>query len=299
MTLPLSAFNWICAVVRDHTGIALDDDKSYLVESRLLPVARAHGCPDVASLIERLRSEISEPILADVLEAMGTKETSWLRDGEPFRVLTDNVLPELMASRQQTRSITVWSAACAWGQEPYSVAMMLDRVLTPQSWNFRIVASDISEAALTRAATGTYHQPEINRGLPAPLLVQHFERAGANWQISEAMRTHVSFVRNNLVLDPPPLIRADIVLMRNVLIYFDLPTRRLVLEKVRQVLAPDGLLLLGAAETTLGVSTDWIRTMHGRTTVNRNGQKGLAVPQATQPALPDALPNALTDTGQR
>jgi chemotaxis protein methyltransferase CheR len=259
----------VLALLRRRTGIALEPDKAYLVDSRLLPVARAHGLADVGALVERVRGMPEGPLVDDVVDALTTNETSWLRDGEPFRVLVDQVLPPLMAARQESRTITVWCAACATGQEPYSVAMMLEDALVPKGWDYRIVATDVSGAALRRAKDGLYHQPEINRGLPAALLVRWFEREGASWRVVEEMRRRVSFGANNLVHDRPPLAHVDVVLMRNVLIYFDVTTRQRVLDKVRGVLAYDGVLMLGAAETTLGLSDGWLRTTHGRTTVNR------------------------------
>ena len=295
MTTTDGDFELVRDLLHRRTGIALEPDKGYLVESRLLPVARAHGVGDVPTLVSRLRELAAGPLVDDVIDALTTNETSWLRDGEPFRVLVSDVLPPMLAARQQARMLTVWSAACAMGQEPYSVAMVLEDALVTRGWDYRIVASDVSGAALRRARDGVYHQPEINRGLPAALLVRHFERDGANWRISEAMRQRVSFVANNLVTDAPPLSRVDVVLLRNVLIYFDLPTRRRVLDKVRAVLAPDGVLLLGAAETTLGLSEGWVRTTYGRTTFNSNdytvataGARSLSTPRTT-----------LTEVGQR
>ena len=274
MTVSTSDFDFVRELLRQRTGIALEADKSYLVDSRLLPVARKHNLSDVTVLIQHIRHQDRGSIAGDVLDALCTNETSWLRDGEPFRVLVDEVVPQLMEARRESRALTLWSAACAMGQEPYSLAMMLEDVLPTQGWTYRIVASDVCGSALSRAEAGLYRQLEINRGLPASLLVRHFERDGANWRISQAMRQRITFQHNNLLHDPPPVTRADVVLLRNVLIYFDIPTRQRVLEKVRNILAPDGVLLLGAAETTLGLSEGWLRTTHGRTTFNRPERSG-------------------------
>jgi chemotaxis protein methyltransferase CheR len=294
MTVSTSDFDYVRELLKRRTGIALEGDKGYLVESRLLPVARKHNLSDVAVLINHIRHQDGGSIAGDVLDALCTNETSWLRDGEPFRVLVNDVLPQLMEARRETRSLTLWSAACALGQEPYSLAMMLEDVLPPQGWTYRIVATDFSGAALARAEAGLYRQLEINRGLPASLLVRHFERDGTNWRISEAMRQPITFQRNNLLHDPPPVTRADVVLLRNVLIYFDLPTRQRVLDKVRTILAPDGVLFLGAAETTLGLSEGWVRTTHGRTTINRVEKTGW---QAG--TLGSSKQTLLTEVGQR
>lgn len=268
MTISVDEFAYVSDLLRTSTGISLEDDKSYLVDSRLMPLAREHGMADVSELVNFVRHHDDGSLLVDVLDSLCTNETSWLRDGEPFRVIVDKVLPQLMDLRAQTRTLTFWSAACSTGQEPYSLAMMLEDVLPARGWAYQVVATDVSRSSLARAESGLYRQPEISRGLPASLLVRHFTRDGSNWRISQQLRDRVRFERSNLVNDPPPVSRADVVLLRNVLIYFDLDTRRAVLDKVRSVLTPGGVLLLGAAETTLGLSEGWIRTVYGRTTFN-------------------------------
>lgn len=283
MTISMSDFVFVRTLLNERTAIVLDDDRSYFVDHRLSPVARESGFTDVEQLISQLRRNGDKKLESDVIDALTTNETSWLRDVEPFQVLMKVLLPELMAARGGSRRLAFWSAGCATGQEPYSLAMMLEDILPPIGWDYVIVATDISRTALARAESGVFRQMEVNRGLPASLLVRHFERAGVNWRISPYLRSRVMFKRHNLVLDPPPLTRADVVLMRNVLIYFDVATRRHVLDRVRPNMAPDGVLLLGSAESTLGLSTGWTRRMHGRTTISRpdpsvKGTPGLAPP---------------------
>ncbi|MFI5099676.1 MAG: CheR family methyltransferase [Actinomycetes bacterium] len=294
MSVSTGDFDYVRELLHRRTGIALEPDKAYLVDSRLLPVARAHGMSDVSTLVQHLRGVPGGPVVDDSLDALSTNETSWLRDGEPFQVIVRDVLPQLMKLRNDTRSLTFWSAACSTGQEPYSLAMMVEDLLVGSGWTYRVAATDISGAALRRAEEGLYRQLEINRGLPASMLVRHFTHEGTGWRVSDDLRRRITFTRSNLVEDPPPVARADVVLMRNVLIYFDVPTRQRVLERVRKVLAPGGVLLLGAAETTLGLSEGWLRTTHGRTTINRLGE-----PPQTGVRNHSSVQVALTEIGQR
>lgn len=260
--------DFVREVLKARTGIALDADKSYLLDSRLLPVARAHGIPTVAQLLKYLQRRDDGSVLDEVLDALCTNETSWLRDEEPFQVIVEEVLPVLLQAPRGTDGLTFWSAGCSTGQEPYSLAMALAGPMSSTGRPYRIVATDVSATALSRARTGLYRQSEIGRGLPLPLLAGHFHREEAGWRISQEVRDRVRFERSNLVADPPPVTRVDLVMLRNVLIYFDLPTRQRVLEKVHRVLDPGGVLLLGAAETTLGISAEWHRVTFGRTTLN-------------------------------
>lgn len=264
-----ATFAFVRDLVRARTGIALDDDKTYLVETRLAPIARSRGQTSVDDLVAALAQGTVVGLEDQVIDAMTTNETSWLRDVEPFQVLVREIVPAILAARSPDDPLVVWSAACSTGQEAYSVAMLLEDMLGARGIPFAVVATDISRTVLAQAEAGSYGQLEINRGLPAPYLVRHFERVGTGWQVRPELRARVRFLRHNLVHDAPPVPRADVVLCRNVLIYFDLPTRRQVLAKVRRVLPPDGALLLGAAESTLGLAAGWTRSVHGRTTVSR------------------------------
>jgi chemotaxis protein methyltransferase CheR len=268
VTIGPQAFSFVRELVRAESAIVLETGKEYLVESRLLPLARAAGHSDVDAYVADLSTRRTPAALKQVVEALTTNETSWFRDGDPFTTLRQTVLPTLAKARSD-RSIRIWAAACSSGQEPYSLVMTaLD---TPElaGWKVDVLATDLSDEMLDRARKGEYSQLEVNRGLPATTMVRHFERAGPHWRISRSIRDLVEFRQLNLVRPFPPMGRFDVVFLRNVLIYFDLPTKRDVLQRVRQVMAPDGHLFLGAAEMTLGVDDAWERVPAGRSSVYR------------------------------
>jgi chemotaxis protein methyltransferase CheR len=268
MTISPQAFTFVRELVRAESAIVLDTGKEYLVESRLVPLARAAGHPDVDAYVADLSKRRTPAALKLVVEALTTNETSWFRDSDPFTALRQNVFPALAKTRAN-RTLRIWAGACSSGQEPYSIIMTaLD---TPElaGWKIELVATDLSEEMLTRSRKGEYSQLEVNRGLPATTLVRHFERAGLNWRINQSIRERVEFRQLNLTRPFPPMGRFDVVFLRNVLIYFDLPTKRDVLKRVRQVMAPDGHLFLGAAEMTMGVDDAWERVPAGRSSVYR------------------------------
>ncbi|GAA0742819.1 methyltransferase domain-containing protein [Dactylosporangium roseum] len=264
MTLTAQEFAFISGLVRRDAAIVLEAGKEYLVEARLLPLARQSGLPTVSEFVNRAQHRPEPEIHRKIVDALTTNETSFFRDGEPFKQLVDTVLPDLLSRRAATRSIKVWSAASSSGQEPYTIAMVLQDNLPP-GWSFDILGTDISTEMLTRAEAGHYTQLEVNRGLPAPLLVKHFERVGAHWQVATALRKRVSFRRLNLAAPFPPMGQFDIVFIRNVLIYFDVQTKRTVLQRVAGTLRPDGWLFLGSAETTIGIDDRFERVVAGRT----------------------------------
>ena len=268
MSIQAREFEFVRDLVRRESAIVLDTGKEYLVESRLLPLARAAGHPDVTSYVAEVATARRPDGLRSVVEALTTNETSWFRDTDPFTALRTSVLPTLAANRPDRR-LRVWCGAASSGQEPYSVAMtLLDSPLTA-GWNVRIVATDLSHEMVERGRRGEYSQLEVNRGLPAPMLVRHFERDGLAWRISDRLRAAVEFRQLNLLGSYALLGRVDVVFLRNVLIYFDLETKRDILRRVRQVLAPDGYLFLGAAEMTRGVDEAWERETTGRSAVYR------------------------------
>ncbi|KGM13834.1 CheR family methyltransferase [Cellulomonas bogoriensis] len=263
MTLTADTFTYVADLVRTRSAIQLDTGKEYLVESRLLPMARAAGVPDVDTFVRALRATAAPKQIEAVVEALTTNETSWFRDAQPFRALTEHIVPAILGSSSGAfaPSLRIWSAACSSGQEPYSIAMSLEDLLPPNGW--RITATDLNEQMLTRARAGRYNQLEMNRGLPVTMLVKHFSRAGTDWEVNPQLRRTISFVRHNL-LDPPPTGGPfDVVFLRNVLIYFDLATKRDVLQRVHGVLKPGGYLILGAAETTIGIDDGWERVPVG------------------------------------
>jgi chemotaxis protein methyltransferase CheR len=270
-SLQLSDLAYLRDLVRERSAIVLDESKDYLVESRLGPVVRRNGLGSLEELVVRLRQSRSGPLHDLVVDAMTTNETTFFRDVHPWTALEQTLIPGLIQARHASRAITFWCAACSSGQEPYSLAMMLrDRFpQIVQQWNVRIIATDLSAEMLGRAAAGRYTQLEVNRGLPAPTLVRHFRRDGAYWQISDEIRQMVEFRALNLCKPWSTMPLYDVVFLRNVLIYFDLQTKREVLERTRAVLRPDGYLLLGAAETTLNFDDRFDRVPIDRATVYR------------------------------
>lgn len=244
------AFARIRKFVYERTAVVLDDTKEYLVESRLASIASEHGYGSVDQLCLGL-SDQQPTLLAEVVEAMTTNETSFFRDHHPFEALRRTVIPELIQKRSQERVLRIWCAACSSGQEPYSVAMLIDEHF-PQlaTWSLRIYASDVSKAVLTRAKTGRFRQLEVNRGLGANMLIKYFVREGLDWELRPSIRRMVTFAELNLVRQWPQMESHDLILLRNVLIYFDQPTKLTILNRVRQQMRGDGYLMLGGSETT-------------------------------------------------
>jgi chemotaxis protein methyltransferase CheR len=266
MALTQQEFAFVSGLVRREAAIVLEAGKEYLVEARLLPLARRTGTPTVSEFVARAQRERA---LADqIVDALTTNETSWLRDREPFSAFTDIVLPDLIERRTPLQKLRIWSAACSSGQEPYGLAMLLEE--TPRSGRqYEIVATDISAEMLERAKAGRYSQLEVNRGLPVPMLVKYFQRSGTEWQVGDSLRRNISFQKVNLAAPMPALAPFDVVFLRNVLIYFDLETKRSVLRRIRSLMRPDGWLFLGAAETTIGIDDGFERVVAGRASAYR------------------------------
>lgn len=263
-------FQYVRELVQRRSAIALEPGKDYLVESRLLPLARAQGLESVPQLVQRLKSQPEGPLHAQVVEAMTTNETSFFRDVHPFEVLRSVVLPELIAARAGRRTLRIWSAACSTGQELYSLAILLaEHFPQLESWEVELLGSDLAQGVLDKAAEGRYSQLEVNRGLPAALLVKYFDKEGLSWRVKESLRRRVRLARINLIEPWPPLPRMDVIFLRNVLIYFPPEVKRQILGRMRQRLAPDGALFLGGAETTLGLDDAWQRIPAGKTSFYR------------------------------
>lgn len=254
MPITTAEFDYIRDLVRTRSAIVLEPGKEYLVESRLAPLARAEGHDSIAGLVVELRRPGSHRLQSQVVEAMTTNETSFFRDVHPFEALRAQLLPELIRRRSGERALRIWSAACSSGQEAYSIAITI-REHFPElaSWDVRIVGTDISTEMLERAREGKYAQIEANRGLPSKMLVKYFEHKGAGWQVKPELRSMLEVKAMNLVEPWGPLPRMDLVFLRNVLIYFDVPTKRDILERMRGVMRPDAYLFLGAAETTMNI----------------------------------------------
>lgn len=253
-------FQVLAQIVRDQSGIVLTADKSYLVESRLRPVARKYDFPSVEALAESLRVWRDAIKINDVVDAMTTNESFFFRDNYPFHALRERLLPRLAKARAQTRRLRIWSAAASSGQEAYSIAMLLAEWRPPppgctlDNWAIEILGTDISREMIERARAGIYAQHEIERGLSAALREKYFTRAGDKWRIVEPIRRIVRFEQRNLLHDNANLGVFDVVFCRNVLIYFDLPTKARVLAAIARMMPDDGCLVLGGAETILGIS---------------------------------------------
>jgi chemotaxis protein methyltransferase CheR len=273
MAIEKSEFAYLCDFVYKRSAIVLDADKEYLVEARLGPLARSEGFVSIEALIRQLRAPLPNALQKKVIETMTTHETTFFRDLHPFEAFKAEIIPAMRKARERTKTITILCAACSSGQEPYSVAMFLrEHFADLASWSVQIIATDLSTAVLDRARAGKFHQVEINRGLPAVFLVKYFERSGADWQIKPEIRKLVEFRQMNLIEMWPALPRIDVFFLRNVLIYFDVPTKQKILARVRQSLAPDGCLFLGAAETTMNIDDTFDRIQVGKAVFYRPGQ---------------------------
>jgi chemotaxis protein methyltransferase CheR len=269
MTLTTTSFDWVRRLVHRESAIVLSPGKEYLVEARLLPIARQMGLPDVGQFLDAVRTRPSQESTRRIVEALTTNETSWFRDGDPFTALPSMVLPALLGARSPGERLQIWSAACSSGQEPYTIAMLLEDALPDAATRASITATDISREMVARTRAGRFSQLEVNRGLPAPMLVRHFTRVGTEWEVSPALRRMVTASECNLAAPLPRMGPFDVVYLRNVLIYFDLPTKQAILRRVRGLMRPDGWLFLGAAETTLGVDDSWERVVIGRSSTYR------------------------------
>jgi chemotaxis protein methyltransferase CheR len=252
-------------LVYRRSAIVLEPGKEYLLESRLMPLARAEGFASISDMVAKMKAQPANGLHAKVVEAMTTNETSFFRDQHPFEGLKKEVIPALRQARTITRALRIWSAACSAGQEAYSIAMLL-RESFPDllSWDLRITGTDLSNAMVARAKEGVYNQIEMNRGLPAPLLLKYFDRKGTGWQVKQSLRDMFEGRQMNLIDPWPTLPRFDVIFLRNVLIYFDVPTKKLILDRVKNVLAPDGYLFLGGAETTLKIDDTFQRVQIDR-----------------------------------
>lgn len=261
--MPMSPadFKFVSDLMRQESAVLLEPGKEYLVETRLAPVARQSGLASVVELVEQLKRAADAVLKNAVVDALTTNETSFFRDFQPFEAFKKNVVPLLMAKRKAEKRLSIWSAAASTGQEPYSIAMILKESFPElASWNVSLYATDLCSAALERAKSGAYSQLEVNRGLPAPLLVKYFKKQGNEWRISDDLKKIVTFAQLNLIKPWSGIGPFDVVFIRNVLIYFDLETKQEILAKIRKVMAPDGYLILGSAETTLNIDSNFERS---------------------------------------
>ena len=251
-------YDFLRRLVKDRSGLVLGGDKQYLVESRLLPVSRRLGLAGLKGLMEKIRQSGNEALVVEVVEAMATNESLFFRDKIPFDHFRETIMPALLVSRAQQRRIRIWCSAASTGQEPYSLAMTLkDMGPALAGWRTDILATDFSLEVLEKAKAGIYSQFEVQRGLPIQMLVKYFTQVGEMWQIAPEIRAMVQFRPFNLLQDCSHLGGFDVVFCRNVLIYFDQPTKVGVLERIARVIVPDGYLVLGAAETVVGLTSSF------------------------------------------
>ncbi|MFA5564969.1 MAG: protein-glutamate O-methyltransferase CheR [Acidimicrobiia bacterium] len=253
-------FQYVRELVYTSAALVVESGKGYLVESRLRPVAQAAGFKDVGAMVAKLRYEPYSRLHHEVVQAMTTNETSWFRDLHPYEALKSTVIPDLVRRRSVEQSITLWSAACSSGQEPYSVAMVLrDSFPELTNWRVSILASDLAESVVNKAREGRYSQLEVSRGLPPNLMARYFTNDGTQWVIKDELRKMVRFGVINLIGPWTEVPNVDIVMLRNVMIYFDIPTKQKILSRVKKIMRPDGYLFLGNAETTLNIDDSFVR----------------------------------------
>jgi chemotaxis protein methyltransferase CheR len=268
-------FEYLRKLLRDRSGLVLSADKQYLLESRLLPIARRIGVDGLGGLAQKLRAPGAERLIVEVVEAMTTNESFFFRDKLPFDHFRDTMLPALLAARAPHRRIRIWCAASSAGQEPYSLAIMLKEMAARLAgWRVEILATDLSGEVLAKAKAGLYSQFEVQRGLPIHYLVKYFTQVGDAWQIGPAIRAMVEFRQLNLLQNFQQFGMFDVVFCRNVLIYFAQETKTDVLERIARTMQPDGFLALGAAETVVGL-TDSFKLMADK--------RGLYTPKSDMP----------------
>ena len=247
-------YEFLRKLLKERSGLDLSSDKQYLVESRLIPLARRAGLAGIAELTAKMRSG-SEALTVEVVEAMTTNETFFFRDKIPFDHLKEAVLPALLQARAARRSLPIWCAASSTGQEPYSIAMCLKEFASVLAgWRVEIVATDLSQAVLEKSRAGIFSQFEVQRGLPIQMLVKHFTQIGELWQLNADIRAMVQFKQLNLLQDFSYLGGFDVIFCRNVLIYFDQDTKVGIFDRLSRMLESDGVLALGAAESVVGIS---------------------------------------------
>jgi chemotaxis protein methyltransferase CheR len=248
-------YDFLRKLLKERSGLDLSADKQYLVESRLTPLARKAGLAGIPELVQKIGKVGAEPLTVEVVEAMTTNETFFFRDKIPFDHLRDTILPALLASRAGRKTLRIWSAACSTGQEPYSIAMCLkEKGAALAGWRIEIVGTDLSQEVLEKSKAGIYSQFEVQRGLPIQLLVKYFTQNGELWQISPELRGMVQHKQLNLLQDFSHLGKFDVIFCRNVLIYFDQPTKTNIFERMAKTIEPDGMLMLGAAESVVGIT---------------------------------------------
>lgn len=290
-------YDFLRQALKQHSGLALGADKHYFLESRLLPLARQAGLGGVGDLVLALKTGRGAALMTAVVEAMTTNESFFFRDKTPFEHFRRVIMPALLAARRQSRAIRIWCAAAANGQEPYSIAICLREMARAiAGWHIEVVATDLSGAVLDRAKQGLYSQFEVQRGLPIRLLLKYFTQVGELWQIAPEVRAMVNYRRFNLLTNFASLGSFDVILCRNVLIYFDQDTKSDVLRRLAGTISSDGYLVLGAAETAIGLSDRFkmVSDKPGLYTVSATSQRFLA-----QQGMTHARPRLIAINGGR
>ena len=266
MSITAPEFDYIRKLIQKSAGIVLEDGKEYLVEARFGPIVREHKLDSISALVRKLQANGLDPLHKKVVEAMTTNETSFFRDQHPFDALKKTVIPDLIAKRAMTKTLSIWCAASSSGQEPYTIAMTLfESIPAIRDWQIKFTATDLSKAMVDRCKSGRYSQLEVNRGLPAPLMVKYFRKDGLEWEIDPKLRSMVEFREMNLLEAWPKFPPVDIVFIRNVLIYFDSSTKKEIFRRIRGVIRPDGYLFLGGAETPMNLDDAFVRLPFDRT----------------------------------
>jgi chemotaxis protein methyltransferase CheR len=246
-------YEYLRKLLKERSGLDLSADKQYLVESRLIPLARRVGLPGIAELVQKIKVG-AETLTSEVVEAMTTNETFFFRDKIPFDHMREAILPALIKARASRRALRIWCAASSTGQEPYSIAMCVKEFAALAGWRVEIVATDLSQAVLEKSRAGIFSQFEVQRGLPIQMLVKYFTQVGELWQLNAEIRAMVQHRQLNLLQDFSHLGTFDVIFCRNVLIYFDQDTKAGIFDRLGRMLEPDGVLALGAAESVVGIS---------------------------------------------
>jgi len=270
-------YEYLRKLLKERSGLDLSADKQYLIESRLLPLARKAGLSGIPELVQKLQGG-SSALITSVVEAMTTNETFFFRDKVPFDHFRDTIMPDIIKARAGRRSVRIWCAAGSTGQEPYSLAMTLKEMgAALTGWRVEIIATDLSQEVLEKAKAGVYSQFEVQRGLPIQMLMKYFKQTGETWQVNPELRAMIQHRQLNLLQDFSHLGTFDVIFCRNVLIYFDQETKINIFNRLARQIEPDGFLVLGAAETVVGL-TDTFKPLADR--------RGLYKPNDARAAAP-------------
>jgi chemotaxis protein methyltransferase CheR len=281
-------YEFLRKLLKERSGLDLSSDKQYLVESRLLPLARRAALSGIGELVQKLKSGADE-LTTEVVEAMTTNETFFFRDKIPFDHLRQTVLPQLVQARASRQSLRIWCAASSTGQEPYSIAMCVKEFASLAGWRVEIVATDLSQEVIEKSRAGIYSQFEVQRGLPIQMLVKYFTQIGQLWQLNPEIRAMVQHRQLNLLQDFSHLGRFDVIFCRNVLIYFDQDTKAAIFERLARMIEPDGVLMLGAAESVVGISDAFKPCLDRRGLYRPNAAQPTRVIGLARPGLVAAL----------